>query len=53
MVSPILWKGLSGMKRLSAGRVQSPALWLVVEAILALRRYRRQPTVESLDIPVD
>jgi DNA topoisomerase I len=38
MVSPILWKGLSGLKRLSAGRVQSPALWLVVErerAILA------------------
>lgn len=31
MVSPILWRGLSGMKRLSAGRVQSPALWLVVE----------------------
>jgi DNA topoisomerase-1 len=31
MVSPILWQGLSGMKRLSAGRVQSPALWLVVE----------------------
>lgn len=38
MVSPVLWKGLSGRKRLSAGRVQSPALWLVVErerAILA------------------
>lgn len=31
MVSPVLWKGLSGRKRLSAGRVQSPALWLVVE----------------------
>ncbi|MEM7348268.1 MAG: DNA topoisomerase, partial [Chloroflexota bacterium] len=30
MTSPVLWKGLSGMKRLSAGRVQSPALWLVV-----------------------
>ena len=30
MVSPVLWKGLSGMKRLSAGRVQAPALWLVV-----------------------
>jgi len=25
-----LWQGLSGVKRLSAGRVQSPALWLVV-----------------------
>jgi DNA topoisomerase-1 len=38
MVSPVLWAGLSGLKRLSAGRVQSPALWLVVErerAILA------------------
>jgi DNA topoisomerase-1 len=38
MVSPVLWQGLSGLKRLSAGRVQSPALWLVVErerAILA------------------
>ncbi|HEX9923744.1 MAG TPA: DNA topoisomerase, partial [Anaerolineae bacterium] len=31
MVSPVLWKALSGIKRLSAGRVQSPALWLVVE----------------------
>jgi len=31
MVSPVLWKGLSGIKRLSAGRVQTPALWLVVE----------------------
>jgi DNA topoisomerase-1 len=31
MVSPVLWTGLSGMKRLSAGRVQSPALWLVIE----------------------
>ncbi len=30
MVSPVLWAGLSGRKRLSAGRVQSPALWLVV-----------------------
>ncbi len=38
MVSPVLWKGLSGIRGLSAGRVQSPALWLVVErerAILA------------------
>ncbi len=31
MVSPVLWQGLSGIKRLSAGRVQSPALWLVVQ----------------------
>ncbi len=31
MVSPVLWRALSGRKRLSAGRVQSPALWLVVE----------------------
>ncbi|GAB4423767.1 MAG: type I DNA topoisomerase [Anaerolineae bacterium] len=31
MVSPVLWAGLSGRKRLSAGRVQSPALWLVVQ----------------------
>jgi DNA topoisomerase-1 len=30
MVSPVLWAGLSGRKKLSAGRVQSPALWLVV-----------------------
>ena len=26
------------------------ALWLVVEAVLALRRYRREGPVESLDI---
>jgi len=31
MVSPVLWKGLTGVKGLSAGRVQSPALWLVVQ----------------------
>lgn len=31
MASPVLWKGLSGVRRLSAGRVQSPALWLVVQ----------------------
>jgi DNA topoisomerase-1 len=31
LVSPVLWQGLSGRRRLSAGRVQSPALWLVVE----------------------
>jgi DNA topoisomerase-1 len=31
MVSPVLWAGLTGRRRLSAGRVQSPALWLVVE----------------------
>lgn len=37
MVSPVLWKGLSGMRRLSAGRVQSPALWLVVERERAIR----------------
>lgn len=39
MVSPILWQGLSGMKRLSAGRVQSPALWLVVERERAIRAF--------------
>lgn len=39
MVSPILWKGLSGMKRLSAGRVQSPALWLVVERERTIRAF--------------
>lgn len=38
-VSPILWQGLSGMKRLSAGRVQSPALWLVVERERAIRAF--------------
>ena len=30
-VSPVLWAGLTGVKGLSAGRVQSPALWLVVQ----------------------
>lgn len=39
MVSPILWQGLSGMKRLSAGRVQSPALWLVVERERVIRAF--------------
>jgi len=39
MVSPVLWKGLSGRKRLSAGRVQSPALWLVVERERAIRSF--------------
>lgn len=39
MVSPVLWKGLSGRKRLSAGRVQSPALWLVVERERAIRAF--------------
>ena len=39
MVSPVLWKGLSGLKRLSAGRVQSPALWLVVERERAIRAF--------------
>jgi DNA topoisomerase-1 len=39
MVSPVLWKGLSGVKRLSAGRVQSPALWLVVEREQAIRAF--------------
>ena len=39
MVSPILWQGLSGMKRLSAGRVQSPALWLVVERERAIQSF--------------
>jgi len=39
MVSPVLWQGLSGMKRLSAGRVQSPALWLVVERERAIKAF--------------
>lgn len=39
MVSPVLWKGLSGMKRLSAGRVQSPALWLVVDRERAIKAF--------------
>lgn len=39
MVSPVLWQGLSGMKRLSAGRVQSPALWLVVERERAIQAF--------------
>ncbi len=39
MVSPVLWKGLSGVKRLSAGRVQSPALWLVVEREREIRAF--------------
>jgi len=39
MVSPILWAGLSGRKRLSAGRVQSPALWLVVQREREIRDF--------------
>ncbi len=39
MVSPVLWAGLSGMKRLSAGRVQSPALWLSVDRERAIQRF--------------
>jgi len=39
MVSPVLWKGISGRKRLSAGRVQSPALWLVVERERAIQNF--------------
>jgi DNA topoisomerase-1 len=39
MVSPVLWQGLSGIKRLSAGRVQSPALWLVVERERAIQAF--------------
>ncbi|MBN1217943.1 MAG: type I DNA topoisomerase [Anaerolineae bacterium] len=39
MVSPVLWRGLSGLKRLSAGRVQSPALWLVVEREREIRAF--------------
>jgi DNA topoisomerase-1 len=39
MVSPVLWKGLAGVKRLSAGRVQSPALWLVVERERAIQAF--------------
>lgn len=39
MVSPILWQGLSGIKRLSAGRVQSPALWLVIERERVIRAF--------------
>jgi DNA topoisomerase-1 len=39
MVSPVLWAGLSGRKRLSAGRVQSPALWLVVQREREIRQF--------------
>ena len=39
MVSPILWAGLSGVKGLSAGRVQSPALWLVVQRERVIRHF--------------
>ncbi|MFQ5577469.1 MAG: type I DNA topoisomerase [Anaerolineae bacterium] len=39
MVSPVLWAGLSGVRRLSAGRVQSPALWLVVERERAIQNF--------------
>ncbi|MCB0209344.1 MAG: type I DNA topoisomerase [Anaerolineae bacterium] len=39
MVSPVLWKGLSGLRRLSAGRVQSPALWLVVDRERTIRAF--------------
>ena len=39
MVSPVLWQGLSGVKGLSAGRVQSPALWLVVERERAITAF--------------
>lgn len=39
MVSPVLWKGLSGVRGLSAGRVQSPALWLVVDRERAIRAF--------------
>ncbi|RMF03809.1 MAG: DNA topoisomerase I, partial [Chloroflexi bacterium] len=39
MVSPVLWAGLSGRKRLSAGRVQSPALWLVVAREREIRAF--------------
>lgn len=39
MVSPVLWAGLSGARRLSAGRVQSPALWLVVDRERAILNF--------------
>jgi DNA topoisomerase-1 len=39
MVSPVLWAGLSGAKGLSAGRVQSPALWLVVARERAINAF--------------
>jgi DNA topoisomerase-1 len=39
MVSPVLWQGISGVKRLSAGRVQTPALWLVVERERAINLF--------------
>ncbi len=39
MVSPVLWAGLSGVKGLSAGRVQSPALWLVVARERAINAF--------------
>lgn len=40
MVSPVLWAGLSGARHLSAGRVQSPALWLLVERERAIRNFK-------------
>ncbi|MDM8531235.1 type I DNA topoisomerase [Anaerolineales bacterium HSG25] len=40
MVSPVLWAGLSGVKRLSAGRVQSPALWLIVTRERTIRNFK-------------
>ncbi|MEM7029303.1 MAG: type I DNA topoisomerase [Chloroflexota bacterium] len=39
MISPVLWAGLSGQKGLSAGRVQSPALWLVVDRERTIRDF--------------
>lgn len=40
MVSPVLWAGLSGAQHLSAGRVQSPALWLLVDRERAIRHFK-------------
>lgn len=34
------------------GAIAAIAVWLVVEAIIAVRRYRRSPAVESLEIEV-
>ncbi len=39
MVSPVLWKGLTGVRGLSAGRVQSPALYLVVAREREIRAF--------------
>jgi hypothetical protein len=38
------------MSAFIGGAISLMAVWLVVEAILAVRRYARTPAVEELDI---